>query len=79
MSARETWLPPTVDELRTKTNPKITYNLDGYEGAPNYPIKNIGSIGAVEKIGQIKLIQWVRSIGLLQQETRWDKHYTHNK
>jgi hypothetical protein len=49
MNARESWLPPTVDELRTKTNPRITYNLDGYEGAPNYPIKNIGSIGAVEK------------------------------
>lgn len=49
MSARESWLPPTVDELRTKTNPKITYNLDGYEGVPNYPIKNIGSIGNVEK------------------------------
>jgi hypothetical protein len=49
MNAREAWLPPTVDELRTKTNPRITYNLDGYEGAPNYPIKNIGSIGAVEK------------------------------
>jgi hypothetical protein len=49
MNARESWLPPTVDELRTKTNPRITYNLHGYEGAPNYPIKNIGSIGAVEK------------------------------
>ena len=49
MNARDSWLPPTVDELRTKTNPKISYNLDGYEGAPNYPIKNIGSIGAVEK------------------------------
>ena len=49
MNARDSWLPPTVDELRTKTNPRITYNLHGYEGAPNYPIKNIGSIGTVEK------------------------------
>jgi len=49
MGARSSWLPPTVDELRTKTNPKITYNLDGYEGGPNYPVKNIGSIGTVEK------------------------------
>ena len=49
MSSRNSWLPPTVDELRTKTNPKITYNLDGYEGGPNYPVKNLGSIGTVEK------------------------------
>ena len=49
MSARNSWLPPTVDELRTKTNPKLSYNLDGYEGPANYPIKNIGSIGTVEK------------------------------
>ena len=32
MTDRQSWLPPTVDDLRTKTNP-ITYNLSGHEGA----------------------------------------------
>lgn len=49
MGARDKWMPYTVDELRVKTNPKVTFGLQGHEGpAINY-IKNRGLIGKVEK------------------------------
>ena len=32
MEARNKWLPYTVDKLRTKTNPKVTYGLANHEG-----------------------------------------------
>jgi hypothetical protein len=47
--ARETWLPKTVDELRIKTNPKLTYGLDGHQGPAQSIIKNRGIEGKVEK------------------------------
>lgn len=49
MTDRQSWLPPTVDDLRSKTNPKVTYNLDGHQGAAVSEVKNMGSIGKVEK------------------------------
>jgi len=49
MVARDTWLPKTVDELRTQTNPKVTYGLSGHEGPANSFIKNVGRQGVVEK------------------------------
>tara|TARA_Y100000389_G_C17459346_1_gene520502 strand:+ start:1758 stop:3575 length:1818 start_codon:yes stop_codon:yes gene_type:complete len=49
MTDRSAWLPPTVDDLRSKSNPKVTYNLDGHEGPSINHVKNMGTIGATEK------------------------------
>ena len=49
MTDRQSWLPPTVDDLRSKTNPRVTYNLAGREGAAVSEVKNMGSIGQMEK------------------------------
>ena len=32
MEARQEWLPRTVDQLRVKTNPKVTFGLANHEG-----------------------------------------------
>ena len=32
MEARKQWMPKTVDQLRTKTNPKVTFGLANHEG-----------------------------------------------
>ena len=52
MTDRQSWLPPTVDDLRSKTNPRVTYNLAGHEGAAVSEVKNMGSIGQMERHGQ---------------------------
>ena len=49
MTDRQSWLPPTVDDLRSKTNPRVTYNLAGHEGAASSHVKNMGTIGKIEK------------------------------
>jgi hypothetical protein len=52
LEARETWLPKTVDELRTKTNPRMVYELKGHEGPADSFIKESSTkdtIGRVEK------------------------------
>jgi hypothetical protein len=49
MEARDSWLPPTVDELRVLTNPKIEYSLDGHQGPGYSNIQNLGIEGKVEK------------------------------
>lgn len=49
MGSRESWMPYTVDELRVKTNPKLTFGLEGHEGPAINLIKNRGVIGQVEK------------------------------
>mgnify|MGYP000009858702 CR=1 FL=1 len=46
---RDMWQPRTVDQLRTVTNPKITYTLDNLEGALKRPVQNLGVLGKVEK------------------------------
>ena len=50
MVARDVWQPPTVDELRTKSNPKISYDLVGHEGPVQSKIlkRNPGG-GRIEK------------------------------
>ena len=50
MVARDVWQPPTVDELRTKSNPKISYDLLGHEGPAQSKIlkRNPGG-GRMEK------------------------------
>ena len=49
MLDRQAWQPPTVDELRAKTNPKLTYDLQGHQGPAQSKVQNMGSIGKVEK------------------------------
>ena len=49
---RNAWLPKTVSELRTTNNPKVTYGLQGHEGAAQSKILQPGTLktqGAVEK------------------------------
>ncbi len=49
MESRDSWLPKTVDELRTATNPKEEFSLLGHEGPGQSVVKNVGQIGKVEK------------------------------
>jgi hypothetical protein len=49
MESRDSWKPKTVDELRTETNPKVTYGgtvLGAYSGEGR---TNLGILGKVEK------------------------------
>ena len=48
MEARKQWLPKTVDELRTTTNPKVTFGLANHEG-PAQGMFVRGHEGRVEK------------------------------
>lgn len=50
MLNRESWMPKTVDELRVKTNKKSSgYGLLGHEGPADSRVKEMGSIGKMEK------------------------------
>ena len=49
MEARNKWLDKSVDQLRTLTNPKLTFSLGNHEGPANSTIKSRGIEGAVEK------------------------------
>ena len=49
MQSRNSWLPKNVNELRVKTNPKVTYNLNGHQGPANSENKQRGDIGMVDK------------------------------
>jgi hypothetical protein len=50
MLHRESWMPKTVDELRVKTNKKSSgYGLLGHEGPADSRVKEMGSIGKMEK------------------------------
>lgn len=49
MEARDAWLPKTVNELRTVTNPKVSFGLSNHEGPAISEVKNLGNIGEVNK------------------------------
>jgi hypothetical protein len=49
LEARADYMPKTVDELRVKTNPKLTFGLANHEGPANSLIKNPGIMGKMEK------------------------------
>ena len=49
MEARNVWVDKTVDQLRAKTNPKVTFGLANHEGPANSIIKNRGIQGRIEK------------------------------
>jgi hypothetical protein len=49
---RNAWLPKTVDNLRTSTNPKMSFSLQGQEGPATYYVKEYGNLetqGKIEK------------------------------
>lgn len=46
---RESWMDKTVNELRVLTNPKETYDLTNHQGHGHSSVKNLGSVGKVEK------------------------------
>ena len=47
--AQDQWRPKTVDELRTKTNQKETFTLDGHMGPAMRPVHNRGHHGKMIK------------------------------
>ena len=50
--AREDWMPKNVDQLRVKTNPKMTFEMQGHEGPAHSYVQNSATKetqGAVEK------------------------------
>ena len=52
MTARESWMPKNVDELRVDSNPKNVYDLNGHQGPANSSIKYAGPndrVGVIEK------------------------------
>lgn len=52
MESRDCWAPKNVDQLRTKTNPKMSFGLYGHEGPANSFIKDGTTVvqqGRVEK------------------------------
>jgi hypothetical protein len=52
MEAREKWIDRGVDELRVKTNPKLTYSLDGHQGPAAHYVQNApttATLGRMEK------------------------------
>lgn len=65
MEYRDAWLPKTVDDLRTKTNPKVSYGLEGHQGPATSYIKDYGHI---ENMGRV-------------EKNRPDRHYElgHNR
>ncbi len=48
MGARDEWMPKSVDDLRVKTNPKLSYDLNGHAGPAMSRIKNRGLEGKIE-------------------------------
>ena len=49
MESRDKWIDKTVGELRTKTNPKLSFSLENHEGPPISAIKKRGFEGKIEK------------------------------
>jgi hypothetical protein len=49
LDSREYWLPKTVDELRVDTNPRQEFSLIDHQGPASSMVKQLGSIGKVEK------------------------------
>jgi hypothetical protein len=52
MDAREKWIDRGVDELRVKTNPKLSYSLEGHQGPAAHYVQNApttATLGRMEK------------------------------
>jgi len=78
MEARDLWVDRNVDQLRTTTNPKITYSLENHEG-PSYEWNvqqppNADTYGNVEKFLPDKFYlntpdRWLTTTGLEKAQT----------
>ena len=66
MVSRDKWLPPTVDQLRIATNPKVSYSLDGHTGPASSHIKNRGIQASVEKNKPDTFLKWEVNQDFLQ-------------
>jgi len=53
---RQEWLDRNVDELRTVTNPKVTFSLQGHQG----PAQGGGTTGRQKEVGQIGNVEKYR-------------------
>ena len=77
MDARDKWVDRNVDELRVKTNPKLTFGLETHEGPAYYYIQNAPSAatqGKVEKYLPDKYYlntpdRWLTTTGLEKAQT----------
>jgi hypothetical protein len=49
VDARESWIPKSVDDLRTASNPKLTYDLTGRQGPAHSKVQERGLEGKMEK------------------------------
>jgi hypothetical protein len=49
LESREHWMPRNVDDLRVETNPRQVYSLENHQGPASSMIKQLGSIGVMEK------------------------------
>jgi len=58
MESRDSWLPRTVNELRTANNPKVTFGLENHQGPASAEVKNMGILGAVEKNRPDTAYEW---------------------
>ena len=50
VEAQDLWKPKTVDDLRTETNPKLTYDLAGHEGPILAPVQNAANKNTLGKV-----------------------------
>jgi len=77
VEARNCWLPKTVDQLRSQTNPKLSYSLNGHQGPANSYIKEsstVDTIGRIEKNRPDTYYKsgpnrWFRTTGLEKAQT----------
>ena len=77
MDARDKWVDRNVDELRVKTNPKLTFGLETHEGPAYYYIPNAPSAvtqGKVEKYMPDTYYlntpdRWITTTGLEKAQT----------
>ncbi len=79
MTDRQAWLPPTVDDLRSKSNPKVTFNLNGHEGPAQSNVKNIGIMGNMEKNRPDTTVvmnpeRWLTTTGASKGQTSIPEH-----
>ena len=77
MAARDKWVDRNVDQLRTETNPKVTYSLDNHQGPATF-YNNLGATkenqGKVEKYNPDTYFintpdRWLTTTGLEKKQT----------
>ena len=80
MMQRDCWKPPTVDDLRTQNNPKISYSLNGMEGPAQSKIQELGKLGTVERHGVDPTFKsgpdrWFTTTGSAGESAPWHGEY----